>query len=165
MPKKNLLQEIFRLAKWTWSRLLRTKDWWAVWIGFILLAIGSIVYFPQAGEIREKLEEVEKQYAFQSARTNAFKTIAFYQMQDAKNEIKANDNTFGQWLTKLTKKPKEWSGNPVDAFFMSKEKASLKREKAIEEYEKFRDIEVVAFEKAIAAEKAAEGAGFRDREF
>lgn len=163
MPENNLLQEISRLARWTWPRLIRTKDWWAVWIGFILLAIGSIVYFPQAGEIREKLEEVERQYASQAARTNAFKTIAFYQMQDAKNAIKADDNTFGQWLTKLTKKPKEWSGNPVNAFFMSEEKAALKRQKALEEYEKFRDIEAVAFEEAITAEKSAESAGFHDR--
>lgn len=163
MTENNRWQEIYRLAKWTWSRLLRTKDWWAVWTGFILLAIGTAIYFPQAGDIREKLEQIEAQYAAQAHRTTAFKTIAFYQMSDAKDQTRAKDNASGRWLTKLSRKPKEWAGNPLDAFYMSKERAAVKQQKALKEYEKFKKIEVMAFEKATAAENAAEDAGFRNK--
>ena len=34
------------VAKWEWSELWSKEDWWAVWLGFAILLLGMILYFP-----------------------------------------------------------------------------------------------------------------------
>lgn len=149
------------VGRWQWSRLLRTKDWLAVWLGFFLLLIGSILYFPQVGEVRQKLETLEAQY-HQATRTNKLKTVAWYQLADAKKEIKARNIPAGKWLQKFSEKPRTWSGNPLDAFFMTEEKVAVKKNLALAKYERARLVERSEFDKAVAAEKAAETVNFEN---
>ena len=148
--------------RWEWSRLLRTKDWWAVWLGFLLLSIGSAIYFPKAADIREKLEAIDARYSEHAMRTHKFKTISFYQMSDEKQKVKAKDGPAGRFLTKFLKKPREWTGNPLDAFLLSEEKAADKRRTALVKYERAHVVERALFDTALAMEKAAETLSFED---
>ncbi|MDM8543214.1 putative sulfate exporter family transporter [Desulfococcaceae bacterium HSG9] len=150
------------VGKWEWSELWKKEDWWAVWLGFFLLIAGIMVYFPHTGEMQAKLQKVEAQYSEQAQRTDKLKTIAWYQLSDAKKKVQALKSSTGKWLKKFTGKPHKWTNNPFDAFFKSKEKADAQKEKAIVKYEKKHAVEKEAFEKAQAAEKAAEAAGFSD---
>lgn len=164
MAGKDPKKESISPERWEWSRLLRTKDWWAVWLGMLLLSIGSAIYFPKADDIREKLEGIEARYSEHAMRTDKFKTISFYRMSDEKQKVKAKDGPAGRFLSKLLKKPREWSGNPLEAFFLGEEKAADRRQTALVKYERAQVVERASFDIAAALEKAAETLSFEDED-
>ncbi|MCF6290623.1 MAG: YeiH family protein [Desulfobacterales bacterium] len=160
---ENSNSEVVRdVGRWEWSELWRKEDWWAIWLGFIILLVGMFIYFPHSGEMKAKIEKAEAQYGAAANRTNAIKTIAWYQLSDGKKKAEARKIDAGKWLANFTHKPHKWSTNPLDAFFMSPEKAAAKKARAMEKYEKKKAAEKAAFAAAQAAEAAAEAAGFRD---
>ncbi|MCP4686614.1 MAG: putative sulfate exporter family transporter, partial [Desulfobacterales bacterium] len=147
---------------WQWAEMWKKEDWWAVWLGFALLIAGMIIYFPHAGEMKSKLEAAEAKYGAEAKRTTAFKTIAWYQLADARKKVKVLSIDAGKALKTFTSKPKKWVPNPLDAFFMSKEKAEAKKAKAVKKYEPLKAAEAAALDAARTAELDAEAAGFGD---
>lgn len=160
--KSDSSQVVVDVGKWEWSELLKKEDWWAIWLGFFLLFAGAVIYFPQSGALEQKLLEAESKYLQAAQRTDKFKTIAWYQLYDARKKVKANSIPAGKWLSKFSKKTHGWSTNPADAFFMSESMANAKKEKAMVKYEEAKAAEKVALAQAMAAEKSAEDAGFSD---
>ncbi len=149
-------------AGWNWSEMWTKEDWWAIWLGFIILLAGMFIYFPHSGEMKAKIEKAEAKYGEAAGRTTAIKTIAWYKLSDGKKKAEARKIATGKWLAKFTHKTHKWSTNPFDAFFMSKEKAAAKKAKAMVKYEKKKAAEKIAFAAAQEAEAAAEAAGFKD---
>lgn len=150
------------VGKWDWSELIRKEDWWAVWLGFALLIAGALIYFPHAGEMKAKLEAAEGKYMAEAQKTDKFKTVGWFQLYDARKKVKALNVPAGKWLKKFSSKPKKWTSNPVGAFVMSKEKAAAKKAKAMPKYEAAKAKEKAALAVAVAAEQAAQAAGFDD---
>ncbi len=155
-------QVVKDVGKWEWSEMWKKEDWWAIWLGFAILIAGMLIYFPSAGDMKAKLEKVEAKYAVAANRTDAFKTIAWYEMSDAKSSVQAKKISIGKWLGSVTKKTHKWTGNPADAFFMSKEKADAIKAKAEEKYAAAKTKTKTAYAAAMVAEKAAEVAGFKN---
>ncbi|MCG8564326.1 MAG: YeiH family protein, partial [Desulfobacterales bacterium] len=155
-------QVVRDIGRWEWSEMWKKEDWWAIWLGFIILIAGMLIYFPQAGNMKAKLIKAEAKYSAAAHRTDAFKTIAWYQMSDAKSKVKAMDIPLGKWLKTLSKKTHKWASNPLDAFYMSQGAADVKKAKAQEKYEAAKVKTGVALTAALAAETAAEEAGFRE---
>ena len=150
------------VGRWQWSELIRKEDWWAIWLGFAILIAGMLAYFPSTGDMKAKLDKIHAQYADDAQRTTRFKTVAWYQLNDAKQKVKSNENAIGKWLKSFSGKPHGWTSNPVDAFVMSKAAADAKNAKAMPAYEAAKGKEKEALAVALAAETAAEAAGFSD---
>lgn len=151
------------VGKWEWSELWKKEDWWAIWLGFIILIAGMVIYFPQTGELKQQISAIEAKYQADAQKTKEFKTIAWYQLNDAKAKVKAKDNKIGKWLANFTSYPKGWVANPLDTLFMSKAKAEAKYNKAIGKYEAAKSAANEALQKAKAAEAMAEEAGFANQ--
>ncbi len=151
------------VGKWEWSELWKKDDWWAIWLGFIILIAGMLIYFPHAGSMQAKLEKAESKYTETANRTTAFKTIAWYKLSDAKSKVKAKSIDQGKWLAKFAKKTHKWTTNPADAFFMSKDEADVKKAKAQAKYDKAKMETTKAYAAALAAEEAAESVEFEDK--
>jgi uncharacterized membrane protein YadS len=151
------------VGKWEWSEMWKKEDWWAIWLGFIILIAGMIIYFPQAGELKQQLSSIEAKYKAGAEKTKEFKTIAWYQLNDAKDKVKAKDNKAGKWLSNFTSYPKGWVANPLDTLVMTKSKAEEKYNKAVGKYEAAKAATSQALEKAKAAEQKAEEAGFKNQ--
>jgi uncharacterized membrane protein YadS len=151
------------VGKWEWSEMWKKEDWWAIWLGFAILVAGMLIYFPQSGDLKAKLLAAEAEYAQDANRTNAFKTIAWYKLSDAKAKVKAKSSSTGKWLASVTKKTHAWTSNPLDGFFMSQEMADAKKAKAQEKYEKAKIKTTGLFAVALAAEEAAEVAAFKNQ--
>ena len=162
MAEKSDSQIVVDVGKWEWSELLKKEDWWAVWLGFFILLMGVIIYFPHAGDMKAKLTEIEGKYLADAQKTDKFKTIGWYQLNDAKKGVKAKDVAVGKWLSTFSKKPHGWKSNPLDAFVMSQEAADAKKASAMTKYESAKAAEEEALAAAQAAEAAAEAAGFND---
>ena len=109
MAEKNEGSVVKEDRQWEWSELLKKEDWWAIWLGFFLLLIGMILYFPHAGDVKAKLEMAETDYAAQAIRTDRFKAIAWFQMSDAKMKVKVKSNAAGKWLETFSKTPHKWT--------------------------------------------------------
>lgn len=157
--KSQIVQDV---GKWEWAELFKKEDWWAIWLGFVILIAGMVIYFPQTGTMKTKLMDIDAKYAQAAQRTEKFKTIAWYQLYDAKKGVKANSIPAGKWLSTFSKKTHGWRANPLDAFFMSQEKADAKKVKAVAKYDTAKAAETQALALATAAESAAEAAGFND---
>ncbi|SDP68872.1 YeiH family protein [Desulforhopalus singaporensis] len=155
-------QVVVDVGKWEWSELWKKEDWWAVWLGFFLLLMGIIVYFPHTSQMHGKLTEIEGKYLADAQKTDKFRTIGWYQLNDAKNDVKVKSTSIGKWLSTFSKKPHGWKSNPVDAFIMSETAADAKNAAAMPKYEKAHAAEQEALAVAQAAEAAAEAAGFSD---
>ena len=142
-------QVVKDVGKWEWSELWKKEDWWAIWLGFFILLAGAVLYFPQAGAMKSKLMDIEAKYSQAAQRTDKFKTIAWYQLYDAKKGVKANSIPAGKFMSTFSKKTHGWSTNPMDAFFMSKEKADAKKAKAVAKYDKAKVAEGEALALAV----------------
>ena len=150
------------VGKWEWKELWTKEDWWAVWLGFAILLLGIIFYFPNAGALKEKIDAANAKYSVEATKTNKFKTIGHYQLSDAKKKVKARSNAFGKFMKTFSSYPHKWSTNPIEAFYLSDEAAAAKSAKGQPAYEKAKAAEEAAFEAAKEAEAAAEAAGFND---
>ena len=160
VKKTQVVQDV---GKWEWSELWKKEDWWAIWLGFIVLIAGMLIYFPQNTQMKAKIDKAQAKYGLSAQRTKAFKTIDWYKLSDAKSKVKAKSIPAGKWLSNFAKKTYSWSSNPLDAFFMSGDKANAKKAKAKVKYDKAKIKTATTFESARAFEKAAEVALFQDQ--
>jgi uncharacterized membrane protein YadS len=146
------------------SDLFKKEDYWAIWIGFFVLALGMLIFFNAAPEgMDEKIAKSNEIMTAEEAKA-PFKTIAWFKAADVKNKLKANSSPIGKTLKKFMAKPQGWSGSPLDALFMSEEAAKAKNDKAKPKAEKAKAAAAEAFAKAEAAEKAAVEAEFKNEE-
>lgn len=144
------------------SDLWKVEDYWAIWLGFLLLIISIVIYFPRGpANMQETITRANATLEAESQRA-PFKTIAWYHAVDAKKKLKALSSPLGNKIKDFTSKPKKWAANPLYAFFMGEEAAGAAREKAMVKYEAAREKEAAALERAKAAEEAASAAGFHD---
>jgi len=155
-------QVVKDIGKWEWSEMWKKEDWWAIWLAFFLLIVGLIAYMPRAGDMQTKLEQVQAKYEEQATRTTKFKTVAWYQLYDARKKVKALDSDFGKFMKSFTAKPKKWTANPIDAVYMSDEAAAAKAEKYQEPYQEAKADTAEALAMAKTAEAAAEAANFEN---
>jgi len=145
-----------------WTELWRKEDYWAIWLGFILIAAALYLFMPKTSdEMMSKIAASNEILKVESEKA-PFKTIAYRKAVAAKEKFKASDSDIGKTIAKFTKKPQGWSTNPLESFFLSKEAAEAKSEAAKPKYEAAKAAEEEALAKALAAEEAAQTAGFKD---
>ena len=150
-------------GKWEWSEMWKKEDWWAIWIGFFILIAAMFIYFPHSGEMKNKIAEAQSKYGQEAQRTTAIKTIAWYRLSDAKKKAQARKIPAGKWLSDFSHKTHKWTNNPLDAFYMSDERAKAKAEKARPKYERLKAEAQQALAAARKAEARAEAEGFTDK--
>ena len=162
MAEKDGSQVVVDVGRWEWSEMWKKEDWWAIWLGFFILLMGVIIYFPTSGDLKGKLDEIEAKYGQEAQKTDKFKTIGWYQLNDAKTGVKAKNSGTGKWLSNFSKKPRSWKSNPLESFVMSEEVASAKKASAVAKYETAKAAEEQTLAAAQAAEAAAQAAEFND---
>lgn len=144
------------------SDLWKIEDYWAIWLGFLLLVIGMIIYFPNRPEdLDAKIAAANSMMETQAARA-PFKTIEWYEASDSKKNNKAASSVAGKKIKSLTHKPHKWSGNPLEAFYLGSDKAATRSADAAENYESAVKKKKAEFERAMEAQNAAAGEGFEN---
>ncbi len=145
----------------SWSDLWTKEDYWAIWIGFILLAIGMLIFLPsRPAGMDQTIAESNRIMAAEAERA-PFKTVAYYEAQDAKEKIKAKSSSIGKAIKTFTSKPHGWSTNPLTAFILTKEEADAMNTAAMPRYEAAKAAAQKARIDALAAQEAAALAGFQ----
>ncbi|HKK32707.1 MAG TPA: putative sulfate exporter family transporter [Desulfomicrobiaceae bacterium] len=146
----------------SWSDLWTKEDYWAIWIGFILLAIGMLIFLPSRPAGMDQTIAESNRIMDAEAERAPFKTVAYYEAQDGKEKIKAKNSSIGKAIKTFTSKPHGWKSNPVNAFILTQEEADAMNAAAMPRYEAARAALQTARVEALAAEEAAALAGFRN---
>ncbi len=146
----------------TWSDLWTKEDYWAIWLGALLLIVGCIIFLPRPPEGMQEVFDKSNAVMQAEAERAPFKTVAWYKAQDAKEKFKARNEPYAKSIGKWLSTPKGWSDNPLDALYLSKERAEALNAKAMPKYEAAKEKAAAALEEALAAETLAAEAAFQD---
>jgi uncharacterized membrane protein YadS len=146
----------------SWSDLWKKEDYWAIWLGIIVLVVGLIVFLPSRPEgMQEKLDKANAVMKAEAERA-PFKTIAWHEANDVKGKIKATDVKSTKTLTHYLAKPHGWKDSPGVSFAMNADEAKVKAEKGAAKLEEAKAATAAALASARTAEEAAAKAGFQD---
>ncbi|OIQ51408.1 hypothetical protein BerOc1_03361 [Pseudodesulfovibrio hydrargyri] len=149
-------------AKSSWSDLWKKEDYWAIWLGFVILIVGAFIYFNnEPAGMQEKFAEANAVMTAEAQRA-PFKTVAWYEAQTAKEKIKAKSQPIGKSIANLMAHPKSWSTNPLNAFMQTQAQADAKNAKGMPKYEAAKAAAAEGKGAALAAQTKAEAAGFQN---
>jgi uncharacterized membrane protein YadS len=155
-------QVVIDEATASFSDLWKKEDYWAIWLGFLLLLFGVIIYFNNApADMRAKIDKANATLAEESARA-PIKTVGWYKAVDAKKKLKATSSPIGKAIKSFTSKPHGWKGNPLGAFIQGEDVAAAKTAKGKEKYDAAKAKADEAMAAAVTAEEAAAAGGFSD---
>ncbi len=155
-------QVVIDKATSKWSDLWKKEDCWAIWIGFMLLITGLLIFLPRGPEGMHKTIEKANSVLQSESQRAPFKTIAWHGAIDLKMSLKASNSDAGKMIKEFISKPHKWTDNPVNAFYKSKEETEAVKEKALNAYKVVEDKLSDALISAESAEALAAKAGFKD---
>jgi hypothetical protein len=157
--------EIVRdVGKWEWSELFKKEDWLAIWLGFIILIVGVLIFLPRPpADLDAKLARASAALKAEDARA-PFHTIEWHQANDAKTGLRASKEPHGKTLAKWLSRPARWSASPMQALYLSESKAGDIRERAAAAYAQAKERAGAALVKAKTVQANAAAAGFENRE-
>ena len=130
--------------------LYTKEDWMAVWMGFFLLIVGLLIYLPNPPEKAAEIPKYNTVMKEEAAKA-PFKTIEWHNASSSKRGVRARDQEFGKTIQAFLAAPSDWSSNPLDAVYRSKEAADALSAPFKEAADKAKAAE----DTALAAAKAA----------
>jgi uncharacterized membrane protein YadS len=146
----------------SWSDLWKKEDYWAIWLGALILVAGLFIFLPNPPkDMESKISAANDVLKAETARA-PFKTVAWHEANDSKGKLKARDEKLGKTIGSYLAKPHGWTDSPLTSFILTEEGAAAKREKAAAKYEAAKAAAAEAKTQAMAAETAAAAAGFQD---
>ena len=145
-----------------WSELIRSEDYWSIWLGAFLLVVAMILVIPNPPKDMVAKFDTSNTTMQQESERAPFRTIAYLKAQDAKGKLKANGVMPIKWLFGFTNKPGKWTTNPISSFYMSEEDAAAIRDANKPKYDKAKLATAAALAAATAAEAAAAAGQFGD---
>jgi uncharacterized integral membrane protein (TIGR00698 family) len=147
---------------WQWAELYRKEDWWAIWLGFAILALGLAIFLPRppAG-MEETLAATAATMATEAGRA-PFQTIEWHQANDTRAGLRARNEPYARALARWLSTPGSWTTNPLEAFYLSESAAAERRAAAEPAYETVREETARALAGAQMAQELAAAAGFQN---
>jgi uncharacterized integral membrane protein (TIGR00698 family) len=152
---------VIESGKTTFKDLYTKEDWMAIWLGFILLIVGLLIYLPRPPE---KAAEIPKYNTImkEEAAKAPFKTIEWYNASSAKRGIRATGEDYAKSIINFLAAPSDWNTNPLDAVYRSEETAKAMGAPHKEAADKAKAAADAALAGAKTAQAAAAAAGFKD---
>lgn len=144
------------------SDLWLKEDYWAIWLGALILLVGSFIYFNNPPKDLDAKIATANSIMQEQAEYAPFKTVAYYDAQDSKGKLKATGSPIGKKIKSWTSKPKKWSNNPLDAFYMDQAAADALNAKYKPKYDAAAAKTKASKMAALTAQEAAAQASFKN---
>jgi len=151
-------------GKTQWSDLIRREDYWAIWLGFILIAVAFLTFLPRPPDGMQDAIDKANATRKQEAASAPYHTVAWYKASEAKKKIKATSESYAKAIVRWLGKPHGWRSNPLDAFVMSDAQAGAKGQRAEGKLVAAKSKADACLAEAIKADAAAKRAGYRDEQ-
>ncbi len=145
-----------------WAELIRSEDYWSIWLGAFLLAVAMLLIIPNPPKEMQATFDKSNATMQQESERAPFRTIAYHKAQDAKGKLKAKSENPIKWLYGFTNRPKKWTSNPIPSIYMSEADAAAIRDANKQKYDDAKTATAVALATATAAEAAAGAAQFQN---
>lgn len=101
------------------SKLLKSDDYWAIWLGSFFLVVG-IVAFLIIGKLSIGEEIVNNTSILdQQSKEIPFKSIDWYKAKDKVSQLTGANTSIGKSIKALLSKPKSWNGNPLKSILFA----------------------------------------------
>lgn len=152
---------VIESGKTTLRDLYTKEDWMAIWMGFLLLLVGLLIYLPQPPKQVAEIPKYNSIMKEEAARA-PFKTIEWHNASSAKKAIRARDQEFGKTIQSFLAAPSDWGTNPLEAIYRSKETADAMNAPGKEAADKTKAAEDAALTQAKASQAAAAAAAFKE---
>ncbi len=176
MDQKDSSSVVIDRGKSSWSDLWTKEDYWAIWLGFFLLAVAA--FFVNGGKA-DLIAKRDAQSAIMAAEAQKapFKTIEWYEAQAAKGKVGGQNLGPVKKIIDNLKTPAKWHANPLDALLITEGRAEQLNQRtpppdkegnprpfaSIAEWNKsVKAAEAAALEAAKAAQMAAASVSFQD---
>lgn len=144
------------------SDLWKKEDYWAIWLGFLVLIIGYTLFAAQTPLKFRETVTTANQIMAAAAEKAPFKTIEWYAAQESKKKLRARDSSEGKTIASYTRTPGVWKDNPLESFYVAKEDVDAANARAKPVTDSAKAAEAATLENAKVAQKAAEDAGYKD---
>jgi uncharacterized membrane protein YadS len=138
------------------------EDYWAIWLAFLILIAGMVIFLPNPPKEMDKIIDDGNATMQAEAARAPLRTLAWHDANDKIARLRARDEGLGKTIGGYLERPKRWSDNPADSFFLSKERAEAASAAAKARHESAREKLASAHTAARTAEAAAATAGFKD---
>jgi len=138
------------------------EDYWAIWLGFLLIGIGALIFLPRPPEGMRDTIAASRATMEAEAEAAPFRTLAWYRANDAQLGLKASGESYAKSIKKWIDKPAGWKSNPLESLVLSEARADQKNQAAAGKYEAAKQDTVAKRAAAEAAEAAAREAGFEN---
>jgi uncharacterized membrane protein YadS len=148
----------------SWSALLRTEDYWAIWLGFILIAIAMVIYLPRPPAGMRATIDKSNAIMAEQAEAAPYRTIEWHNANEAKCKLKATSESYAGTIAAWLSHPHGWKTNPLDAFVMSDSQAAAKRDKAQAKLAEAKAKTASALATATVADQSAKAANYENAE-
>ena len=146
-----------------YSFLLKHEDYWAIWLGAIILIFSMFIFFGNSPANMDKIIADSNATMKAEAEKAPFKTMAWFDANAAKTNLKGSSAPLAKSVTKYFAVPATWSNdNPMKSFFLSDSDAKAKSAASADKYAQAKAATAKAKDAASVAEKAASSAGFKD---
>ena len=145
------------------SDLWKKEDYWSIWLGFAVILAGVFLFVVQAPtDFPAKFDKYNAIMETESAKP--FKTIEYYEAQDAKKKLRARDSAAGKNISWLLARPGKWETNPMDAFLLSGDAAAAANAAASEKAALAKSKTATLLEEATVAQASAADAQFQNQD-
>lgn len=140
--------------------LWRKEDYWAIWIGFFIMAVAIFLVFSNRSGMEAKYNE----YAaiINAEKAKPIKTIELINAQAAQKAIQGQKLPAMKALIDVLKTPARWKSNPLEALYLSEADAKARSASVQPAVDSAKQAEATALEAATAAQALAAGADFKD---
>lgn len=145
-----------------WSDLWKKEDYWAIWLGIAVVVIGYVLFIARAPANFQEVIASSNQVMLAESEKAPFRTIAYYEAQDAKKKLRSRDSAAGKTVSWLLATPGSWKNNPLDSFYSDPDAVAAKNEAAGPAAAKAKAELAVAYAEAKAAQEAAELAEYKN---
>ncbi|TYT75653.1 YeiH family protein [Desulfobotulus mexicanus] len=151
-------------AKWEWSELYKKEDWWAIWLGIIILIVGLIIFLPRPpADMDQKIAQAQRTMQAEDARA-PFHTLEWHRANDSFSGLRARNESHGKTIAKWLATPARWASNPMEALILTEARAAEIREGAKEKHAAAQEKTKAALAQAEADQAAAANAAFQNTE-
>ena len=116
-------------AKSQWSDLWKKEDYWAIWLGLLILAVALCVVMSGRPSLDQKSAPLLE--TIKAEKAKPIKTIELYQAQAELKKIDGRTLPFIKTVLGVLKTPGTWHTNPLDSLSLSKEACDAANEKIL----------------------------------
>ena len=140
--------------------LWRKEDYWAIWIGFFIMAVAIFLVFNNRSVIESDYNKYQSIIA--AEKDKPVKTIELIDAQAKLKGVQGMKLPAVAALIDFLKTPARWNTNPLDSLYITKAAADARNAGIQGTVDAAKQAEAAALETAQAAQAAAAQAEFKD---